>query len=383
MTRYKKIAFVSGGRMDFGLMTPVLNAIDNSRKLKLQLYYTGLHLMPKFGHSEGDVKKKFPHAKKIAVSFHGDSRIATAHFASDLFNKLINEFNKTKPDLTITLGDRVEMLMVAIASVYLGIPTAQIHGGDKTYHIDEIARHAITKLSHLHFAATEDSAKRIEKMGEEKWRIHTVGAPGLDTILNEKLPDKKDVFKLLNLKPGDKYILVVLHPVFNQINMAGRQMNIILNAVKKTKLPVVIIYPNTDPGAMKIIREIEKQKNNPLFRIFPNLEYKIFLALEKYTSCWITNSSAGRIESGSFGIPVVNVGIRQLDRPQGSNVIDVGFNHSQLSNSIDKCLNDMKFLNFIKMIKNPWGDGKTSNRIVRILENICIDNKLLDKQITY
>src|SRR3989344_4724139 len=193
-TRHRKrIAYISGTRADFGLMTPILKAINKSDKLNLQVYTTGIHLMDKFGNTVSQVEKEFPNTKKIESTFDSDDRSRIANFTGDFMTKLVKALAADRPDFVLTLGDRPEMLCTAIACLYLGIPTGQIHGGEKTSTVDELARHAITKLSHIHFPATKESAERIRKMGEEDWRIHIVGAPALDVILNEKLPTRKEL----------------------------------------------------------------------------------------------------------------------------------------------------------------------------------------------
>lgn len=379
----KKVAYVSGTRADFGLMTPILRAIEKSKKLDLQIYATGIHLMSKFGETFKHVKKEFPGAKIIQAAFKADDRAAMAQFGGKFLDNITSAFKKDRPDLVLTLGDRIEMLCTATACLYLGIPTAHIHGGDKTSTVDEVARHAITKLSHLHFPATEESSQRIKKMGEENWRIHVVGAPALDIVLNEKLPTRQELFRELDLNPKDKIILVTQHPVSEETENADKQMKETLAAVKKFNLPNIVTYPHADPGGRKIIEVIEKERDNPLCHIFPSLKYKQFLALEREAAVWVGNSSGAMIESSSFKTPVVNIGTRQLGRQRGENVIDVDYDRNEIAKAIHTSLNDKGYLAGLAKIKNPWGDGKTGPRIAKILENINIEARLLTKQITY
>ncbi|MDP3696587.1 MAG: UDP-N-acetylglucosamine 2-epimerase [Candidatus Taylorbacteria bacterium] len=379
----KKIAYVSGTRADFGLMTSVLKAIDRSKKLDLQIYATGIHLMPEFGKTIRHIKNEFPRVGSVNAVFKTDNRMGMSKFTGEFLKKLVTVFEKNRPDFVLTLGDRPEMLCTAIACLYLGIPTGQIHGGDKTSTVDELARHAITKLSHIHFPATEGSAERIRKMGEEVWRIHVVGAPALDMILNEKLPTRKELFTELGINPNQKVILVTQHPVSEEIEDAERQMEETLAAVKKFKLPVVITYPHADAGVRRIMAVINREKSNPLFKIIPSLPYKQFLALEREAAVWIGNSSGALIESSSFRTPVVNIGTRQLGRQRGDNVMDVGYNTDEIKTAIYKSLYDKKYLAKLAKITNPWGDGKTGPRVAKILESITIDARLLTKQIAY
>lgn len=383
MIKKKKIAYITGTRADFGLMMPVLSAIKNSKKLDLKLYATGIHLMPNFGNTINEVRKQFPKVVEIKATFDNDNKSAMAKFTSIFTNKLISVFEKDPPDFVLTLGDRPEMLSAALTCLYLGIPTGHIHGGEKTSTVDELARHAITKLSHIHFPATKESAERIRKMGEEDWRINVVGAPALDVILNEKLPSRKELFKKLGINPKQKVILISQHPVSGEVEQAGKQIKETLAAVKKFGLPVVITYPHADAGGRKIIEVIEKEKNNPLFKIVPSLPHKHFLALEREAAVWVGNSSGALIESSSFVTPVINVGTRQIGRQRGNNVINAGYNADEIATAINRSLNDKKYLTKLAKIKNPWGDGKTGTRVAKILEKIKIDDRLLTKQITY
>ena len=379
----KKIAYITGTRADFGLMTSILKAIQRSDKLQLQLYVTGMHLMSDFGDTIDHVKKQFSNTKIIPATFLSDDRLGMARFAGDYLKEAVNILSRDKPDFILVLGDRVEMLCTAMAAVYLGIPSAQIHGGERTSTVDEIARHAITKLVSLHFVATSESAKRVKKLGEEEWRIHVVGAPALDIILNEQLPTREGLFQKLNIDSNEKVILVAQHPVSEQIEEAGKQMSETLEAVESLEMSVVVIYPNVDAGGCEMIKVIEGKRKNLKFHIFPSLEYKDFLALEREAVVMVGNSSAGIIEVASFQVPVVNVGDRQSNRAQSENVINVGYNKSEIIEAIRKSLQDEQYLNMLKSVKNIWGDGKTGSKIVSILEKLEFNQRLMMKQITY
>ena len=379
----RKIAYVTGTRADFGLMTRILKAISQSKKLSLQVYATGVHLMKEFGMTVDQVKREFIGTKEIPSIFESDSRHGMAKFTGDFLGKLIDVFSKDRPDFVLTLGDRSEMLCTAMACLYLNIPMGHVHGGERTSTVDELARHAITKLSHIHFPATKESADRIKKMGEDKWRIHIVGAPALDAIINEKLPTRAELFCKLNLDPKKPVLLVTQHPVSGEVDSAGEQMEEILRAVKKINLPAVVTYPHPDAGGRKMIEVINREKSNPLFRIVPSLEYTLFLALERETAVWIGNSSGALIESSSFRTPVVNIGTRQSGRQKGGNVLDVGYAETEITMAIEKSLHDEMYRDTLQKVKNPWGDGKTGPRVARILEDLVIDARLLAKQISY
>lgn len=377
--KIKKIAYLTGTRADFGLMTPVLEAIDKSGFFDLQVFATGMHLMPRFGLTIKEVKKEFPHAVEIKAIFSSDKKKSYEDFVGKLSPLLFKNFSRYKPDLVLVLGDRIEMLCAAKAATRLGVTLAHIQGGDKTTTVDDAIRHKITKLSHIHFVATKDSATRVRKIGEDSKRIFIVGSPGIDVIKSAGLFTRKEICSKLNLNPNKKFILVTQHPVSENVGGSGRQMRATLNAVKSFKFPVIAIYPNADPGSGGIIKEIEKERKNPLFRISKSLSYKDFLSLEKESAVWVGNSSAGVIESASFGIPVVNVGKRQCGRPHGSNVIDIGYNKKEIIGAIKKCLTDKKFIAKAKKSKNSWGGGHTAERVIKILKRVRINQDFLNK----
>ena len=382
MTINKKIAYISGTRADFGLMTPVFTAVRESKSLSLKVYTTGMHLMPLYGETVKEVTALFPDAERIEATIESDGRDGLARFAGALLPKIVAAFTSDRPDFVLLLGDRVEMLMVATACLYLGIPTGHLHGGERTATVDETARHAISKLASLHFAATEASAQRLKKMGEEERRIHVVGAPALDVILYQKLPTRAELSEKLGLKAGP-FILVVQHAVSEEIADAGKQMQETLAAVKSFGLPVVVIYPNADAGGKAIIAEIEKEREHPLFRILPSLPYEDFLALEREASVWVGNSSGALIESASFAVPVVNIGTRQNGRERGGNVLDAGYDRKAIASAIKRALTDMSYRAGLRDISNPWGKGGTGARVAHILEELAIDRSLLAKQLAY
>lgn len=380
----RKIAYITGSRADFGLMVPILHKIEESSKLSLQVYATSVHLMKEFGFTFDQVRKEFPNALAIEEAFTSDEREAMAKFLGPFVTKFVNYLESDPPDIALIPCDRIEAFAAMIACYYLGLPICHIHGGEKTFTVDESARHAMTKLAHIHFAATKDAARRIERLGEEKWRIHVVGAPMLDMIVNEKLPDRQTLFKELGMSlETEKFLLVTQHAVSEQYQEAGQQMEETIKAVESFDLPAVFIYPPADSGGMRIIKVIEKHRGNPSFYIFSHIPQRHFLALERECSAWIGNSSAGIIESASFKIPVVNVGIRQSGRERSGNVIDVPCNADEIKQAIEKSLYNEEYLQKISKVVNVWGDGKASERVVKVLESLEIGPKLLTKQITY
>lgn len=380
--KQKHIVYVTGTRADFGLIKNVLRKINKNPELRLSVIVTGMHLMEEFGSSLKEVEKEKFALYEINATYKGDDRTSMAEFTAGCLKGCAEIFGKIKPDILLVIGDRAESLAASVAAAYMKIPIAHIHGGDKSATIDEPVRHAITKLANIHLAATKLSAERIEKMGEEKWRIFVVGAPSLDAILNSEIADKKTAEKELNVDFDKPVIIVLQHPSFDA-EKAGEQMTETMEAIRELGGQAVVIYPNADAGGRKIIDVIENYRKYKNIRISKNLEHSLFLGLMKNASVMIGNSSCGIIEAPSFNLPVVNIGERQDGRDRCSNVIDAGYDRKQIVNAVKKALHDKEFIKEIKGCKNTYGDGKTAKRIAKILFEIKIDDRLLQKRLTY
>ena len=350
----KTIAYISGTRADFGLMSPVLRAINQHPKLRLKLYATGIHLMPEFGATINEVRRHFPEVVPLRATIDSDERHGTPHFIAQLSTKLTNALRNDRPDMVLLLGDRAEQLTAATVCLYLGIPTAHLHGGEKTTTVDDAARHAITSLASWHFPATKESAQRIQSMGVSKARIHIVGAPALDILKNTPLPPRA-------IK--ENFILLTLHPISEAVAQARKHMKTVLLALLSFRMPIIAIYPHADAGGRAMISVLEQERKNPLVKIIPSLPYEEFLAMERDASVWVGNSSAMMIESPFFGTPVVNVGTRQKGRQRGNNVIDVDYNAQAIKRAVAAALNIKR-----RQSKNPWGDGRASQHIVTFLQ---------------
>jgi UDP-N-acetylglucosamine 2-epimerase (non-hydrolysing)/GDP/UDP-N,N'-diacetylbacillosamine 2-epimerase (hydrolysing) len=297
--------------------------------------------------------------------------------------KLSEIYNKINPDLVIVTGDRAEMLIAAITAAYMNIPIGHIQAGDLSGHIDGSARHSITKISHLHFASCKDSADRVIKMGEQKWRVFNTGAPQLDGLKDLSIKKTNKNLKKFGLIENEKFFLIIFHPVLYSSSSSSKQIQIILESLKNFKIKKFIIYPNIDTGYNDIINKIREYENKYNFVAFKNLKRDVFLSLLKKTTALIGNSSTGILEAPTFKIPVVNIGDRQRGRIQSDNIINCQLNKTAITNAINKIFLDKKFKNKLKKCQNLYGNGESSKKIVKILKNIKINKKLLDKEMTY
>tara|TARA_B100001093_G_scaffold391903_1_gene378381 strand:- start:2844 stop:3995 length:1152 start_codon:yes stop_codon:yes gene_type:complete len=380
----RKIAVIGSSRATYGYKRRLLKEMVKSKKIELQFIVTGMHLMRKHGNSINEiVKDKIPISKKIPIFNNKDSNKNFVESLGIEIQKLSKCFQKLKPHLVLVTGDRAEMFAATFAAVYMNIPVAHIQSGDVSGHIDGSARHAITKLAHIHLPSCKDSADRVLKMGEEKWRIFNVGAPQLDDLINSKKYSKQELYKKLGLNENNKIMLVIQHPVLVEHENSKEQVLQTLEATKNFNFHKIVIYPNVDSGSQKIISQMDKYKNTNNFSIFNNLERKLYLSLLKHSSLLIGNSSSGILEASSFKIPVINIGNRQRGRLQADNVINCSYSEDSIKKAINKAISNKSFIAKVLKCKNPYGDGKSSKRILKILETINIDDKLLDKKIIY
>ncbi|CEG12898.1 UDP-N-acetyl-D-glucosamine 2-epimerase, UDP-hydrolysing [groundwater metagenome] len=379
----RKILYVTGTRADYGLMRSVLENIKQHPLLELEIVATGMHLMKEFGYTIHEVESEGYKINRINVTYEKDDKESMAIFIGKFIQKFAEKIRDIKPDIIMVLGDRGEMLGTAIVGSYLSIPVAHIHGGEITSTVDEFTRHAITKLSHIHFPATKKSAERIIKIGEDPNRIFIIGAPGLDSILNHTFHSKEEICNLLDLDTKEPILIIVQHPVTIYAEVSNKQMRETLEAIKDLEKQTIVIYPNADAGGRKIIKVIQEYKKFPFIHIIKNLEHDNYLSLMKNADVLIGNSSSGIIEAPSFYLPVVNIGTRQEGRERAENVIDVDHNKDEIIKAIEKALYNEEFKDKVKKCKNPYGDGKAGERIAKILSKIEINNKLLQKKLSY
>jgi len=380
----RKIAVITGTRAEYGILEPVLREIEANPKLGLALIVVGMHLSAEFGFTVKEVEQDgFKIDARINVLHADDTRAAMAKSVGRCMIKTASALEKIRPDISLILGDRSEMLVGAVSSTYMSIPIAHIHGGDISGNVDEPVRHAITKLAHIHFAATKESADRIIKMGEEPWRVHVVGAPGLDSILNEKIPEPEEIATKYGLDLSKPVLLVVQHSVITEAEEAANQIHETLEAVVKIGYQTALIYPNADIGGRGMISAIQKYEKYPFIKTFRSVPHKEYLGLMKIASVMVGNSSGGIIEAPSLGLPVVNIGTRQMGRQRAENVIDVNYDKEEIKKAIQKALYDKAFREKAKHCKSFYGVGKAGMRIAKVLSEIKINKRLLEKRMTY
>ena len=363
----KKVCVVTGSRAEYGLLKPVMEAIQKSEGLRLQLSVAGQHLVPAFGNTIQEIRADGFHVDcQNEMTPLGDTTASMGFAVSRGVAGFIGVFQDIHPDIVLILGDRTEAFAAAIAAMFCGKVIAHVHGGDKTRAgFDESMRHAITKLAHIHFAATAKSRGRILRMGERPEHVHCVGAPGLDDM-------PAQAFRRGPYAP----IVVLFHPVSTTPAKAGAQMLDVLEAACSFKRRVVVIGSNNDAGWQAIRDAAERYADRIQWvRSLPRADY---LATLGSAAVLVGNSSSGIIEGGYFGIPVVNIGGRQAGRERAATVIDVCPHTQLIAEGIHLALHNDKFR--VGGTSYLYGDGHAALHIVKVLEDLEITPELIQKQ---
>lgn len=378
----RTIGVITTSRADYGIYLPILRRIQADPELELHLMVTGMHLSPEFGSTvtsiEGD---GFEIGERVEMLISSDTPEGIAKSMGLGTIGFSQAYARFRPDILVVLGDRFEMHAAALAALPFKIPVAHIHGGELTQGaMDDALRHSITKLSHLHFTATEDSRTRLLQMGEEPWRVIVSGAPGLDSLRSVKLLDRRELEDKFDLHLDSNPILVTYHPVTLEHEDTAWQVRELLEALPEFNLPVVFTAPNADTNGRVITRMLEEfLDRSPTAQMVKNFGTQGYFSLMKYSAAMVGNSSSGIIEALSFGLPVVNIGTRQQGRMRGKNVIDVGYGRDEIIEGIKKAIAS-EFRDNLCGLPNPYGDGHASARIVNHFKGVSLDHSLIKKR---
>jgi UDP-hydrolysing UDP-N-acetyl-D-glucosamine 2-epimerase len=378
----RTIAVVTVARSDWGHLTPVLTELRASSDVRLLLFVGGTHLSDAFGRTVELIEGEgWPIAERIEMLEPSDAPEAIAASIGRGVAGFGRAYARHRPDLVVVLGDRFEMLSAAAAALPFVLPVAHLHGGEVTEGaIDNQIRHAITKCAHLHFVSAEPHARRVTAMGEEPWRIHNVGAPGLDRIRTARLLLRDELAQRLDLARADRWLIVTYHPATLEYQDTGRHTDELLAALEKVDATCVVTYPNADTAGRTIIARLEEfAGRHDRVRLVRNLGDDVYLSLLRHADAMVGNSSSGLIEAPSFELPVVNVGARQAGRLRAANVVDVGPERDEILAGVDAALTPAVRAGLSGM-KNPYGDGHAAARIVRVLRTVELGATLTRKR---
>jgi UDP-hydrolysing UDP-N-acetyl-D-glucosamine 2-epimerase len=361
----------------------VLDAIRRAPELDLVLFAAGMHLAPEFGDTLREIEADgVPIAERIEMLEKGDTPEAVGISTGRGVGGFAQAFARRRPEIVVVLGDRFEMMAATVAALPFALPVAHIHGGEVSEGaMDNQIRHAITKLAHIHFASAEVHARRIAAMGEEPWRIHTVGAPGLDRLAGLNALGRDALARELGLPAEGPWLVVTFHPVTLEYRDTSSHVDELLAALEKADGALVITYPNADTSGRSIIRRLEEfaARHPDRCRLAPSLGERLYLSLLRHADLIVGNSSSALIEAPSFGLPAVNIGSRQRGRLRGANVIDVAPSRSEIVRGIESALSP-EFRARARAAENPYGDGHAAPRIVEVLSRVRLDARLVQKR---
>lgn len=381
----KKIAIFTTTRAEFGIFSALLKVIDITDDIDYLLFVGGSHLANKYGNTINEIENNFQIADTFDFFLNDDSNYSlTKSLGIETF-ELANIFKNFDFDFCCVIGDRFELLPIINTAIIFKKPIIHIHGGEESQGaIDEQIRHMITKAAHIHFVSCREYAANIRKMGEQEWRIFNVGALGIDNIVKNKKIPKSDLFKQLKLDKNKQTVLMTYHPVTLEYKISSlKQIKNVFNALSKFNFQIIVTGPNVDVDRDIIISFINAQaKENKNIHYFDSLGVIRYYNLIPYCEFVIGNSSSGFSEVPFFKKPTINIGDRQKGRLQHTSIIDTDYSKEAIISGINKALSK-DFQESIKNMEYKFGDGHTAERIIKILKDININEKLMRKELDF
>lgn len=380
MARRRHICYITGTRADYGLMASTLKQIVAHPELALSVLVTGMHLSAKYGLTVREIEADgFALCGRVETPVDQPSGAATARGIGIMLQAFVDILSVQAPDAVLLLGDRGEMLAGALAAIHLNIPVIHVHGGERSGTLDEPVRHAISKLSHWHCVATEQSRARLLRMGEAPQRVVVTGAPGLDGLTALAACDRATLCEGIGFNAARALALMVFHPVLQEAPQAGTQAGAILDALLGAGMQVLALMPNADAGGDAVRATLAAYaERHPEVRVLTHLPRPDFVSWMAVADFMVGNSSSGIIEAASFGTPVINVGLRQNLRERNANVSDVAADPQALAQAVRDALARGKLAP-----ANVYGDGHAGARIVALLAELRVTPEILLKTNAY
>ena len=383
MNRPRTLGVVTVARSDYGIYQPVLREIARHRDLRLWIYAGGMHLSRRHGMTVRTIE-----ADGHALAGRVDFKLGAAESPREIAEAMgrgvagfARAFARRRPDLLVVLGDRYEMHAAALAALPLKIPVAHLHGGELTAGaMDDALRHCLTKLSHLHFPAAREYARRVAQLGEEPWRITLAGAPALDRLRGFRPWPRAQLERKFGLDLSRPFLLATFHPETLEYEDTVRHAGAFLGAIADSGLPAVFTLPNADTRGAEIARAIRRfVAADPQHRLVDNFGAEAYFSLMGLAAAMVGNSSSGLLEAPSFGLPVVNIGRRQEGRLRARNILDVPPRRAEIAAAVRKAVG-AKFRAALRGVRNPHGDGHAAERIVAVLRKVALGDRLLLKK---
>ncbi|RBQ30140.1 UDP-N-acetylglucosamine 2-epimerase [Aliarcobacter vitoriensis] len=374
-----KICVVTGTRAEYGLLYWLVKEIEADKDLELQLIVTGMHLSPEFGLTYKEIEKEFKIDKKIEMLLSSDTSVGVSKSMGLAQISFAEAYDELKPDIVVVLGDRYEIFSATSAAMISRIPIAHLHGGETTEGaFDESIRHSITKMSHLHFVATQEYKNRVIQLGENPSRVFNVGGMGIENIKRLELLCKDEFEKSIDFQLNKKNILVTFHPVTLENSTAKEQFSELLNAIDELEdTNIIFTKANSDTDGRIINQMIDKYVSNNSHKsvCFTSLGQLRYLSALQYVDAVLGNSSSGLAEAPSFKIGTINIGDRQKGRIKASSIVDCEPNKNSILEAVKK-LYSKEFQEGLKDTINPYGDGCSSKKIIEVIKNVNLNHIL-------
>ena len=377
----RKIAVVTTSRADYSHLYWPLHDLSRHPEVDLQLIVTGSHLSPEFGVTVGEIERDgLAIAARIECLLSSDTDVGMAKTIGVATLSLADCLGQMRPDLLLLIADRNEMLAPAAVALALRIPIAHIEGGEISEGaIDDAVRNALTKMSHIHFTSTFAARDRAIALGEEEWRVHRAGAPSIDHLRRDTLHTRKQVEQQLQIDLQQPTTVVAYHPV-TIARDTTRECDELFSALQQIAGQIIFCYPNADAGSRELIERTRQfQQQRPDAHIFVNLPALIYWSLLKNVDLMIGNSSSGIMETPSFALPTVNVGMRQQGRERARNVVDAAPSETDIRAKI-AIARSPQFRQSLQGMQNPYGDGHAAEKIVKVLTSAPLGEELLMKK---
>ena len=356
----RKIVFLTGTRADFGKIKSLLIKLDDTDDFDIFVFVTGMHMLSRYGSTWEEVRALgIGRIYTFINQNDGDSMESAFAKTVSGFSDYVHEI---KPDLVVVHGDRLETLAGATVGALAGVLVAHIEGGEVSGTVDELIRHAVTKLSHIHFVANESAANRVIQLGEKPNLVHVIGSPDIDVMNSDQLPSLDSVREHYGIT-FERFAIVILHPVTTELADLTSDVKNLIAFLIRSELNYVVIYPNNDPGSSIIIDAYEELGISPHFKIFPSMRFEYFLSLLRNAEFIIGNSSSGVREAPHFGVPAINLGSRQFRRATSDLVINTDF---QMKNIVSAAKIASET---VRVSESNFGDGHSAQKFVNVVND--------------
>jgi len=368
----RKIVFLTGTRADFGKLSSLMDIIESNDSFECHIFVTGMHTLEKYGNTFDEVQKKG--YKNITIFENQTNTILQDIILANTVIGFSEYVKKISPDMIIVHGDRIEALAGAIVGSFNNILVSHIEGGEISGTVDELIRHAVSKLSHIHFTANDEAKERLIQLGEAKDSIFTIGSPDIEIMTSVELPTIEAVLKYYEI-PFRDFGVLIFHPITTELDTLKDQIDQIVSSLIDSNKNFIVIYPNNDNGTDIIIKKIHELENNKNFRIFPSIRFLYFLTILKHAKFILGNSSAAVREAEVFGTPAINIGSRQKNRSKNKEIINVEPKKDLILNAIQN-IENIRFdeKSFFGYVEN------TTEKFLNVLQNPLVWNISIQKQ---